>query len=898
MKVHIYPDFAGEDQGDGGIRRVVEAQQKYFPKFGMEITGPEEADIIACHATAPDAYFNRFPQKPLVALCHGLYWSDYEWPNWSLKANQDVMSLIRAADAVTAPSEWVADAIRRNTSRDVTTIYHGVDVSEWETEEEKLPYVLWNKTRPDPVCDPTPVNLVAALLPQVQFVTTFGDESYNVKVIGKQPFDTARNLVKRASVYLATSKETFGIGTLEAMAAGVPVAGYRWGGQIEIVRQGLDGILAAPNDPGQLAQAITNIFAARDRLGEQAKERAREFTWEKATQDYKALFERVIGERTRKRPRTSIIVTNYNLDRYLKECLDSVSRQSDEDWECIVVDDASTTESGRDIVRSYEQADERFHLVANQNNVYLAEARNIGIRKAQGNYILPLDADDMLTPGTVKALADSLDKDRTLHMAYGKVFFVKEDGQTPVVYEGHEETPGSSLWPTQFRFESQMRQLNMLPYSSMYRRDVWKLTGGYSPRCRTAEDATFWSRAVSYGFRPARVTEGATLVYRTREGSMSSEQKEVQWIDWFPWAKDSKLTPAGACTATQLPIPSYDRIMVSVVIPVGPNHTKLLKDAIDSVDAQTYRDWECIVVNDSGKSLSELPSWVRVIETGSDLPAGVAAARNLGIRAAKAPLFLPLDADDYLQPDALAAMVSAYLKTYQKAPGDIIFPDFWEDKNPDGKFTVYRQRDYDPRQLTHGVLHCVTALTPVAVWREVGGYDETIPAWEDWDFQIKAADKGFCSRRIAAPLFNYRKWTGQRREANVADFERSKSGILAKWKHLWEGRETMACAVCSGRQTVQQQSAPSSMSFMSSGKMVQADAQLVQYTGGRRGSMAYRGPSGNFYQFGAGEEPKYVLKNDIEFFASKADFKVFAPGEGEAGKNESEPAIVADGSPN
>lgn len=896
LKAHIHPFFRGEDTGDGGIRRVWEAQVKYLPQFGVEIVdSPDEADVLAAHAYAPANWLKNHLDKPLVAMCHGLYWREYEWAEWAQKVNRQVIETIRIANATTSPSDWVTATLRRHTSRYVKTIYHGIDLEDWQPEDN-LGYVLWNKTRPDPICDPKPMNLVAAMLPNVQFISTFGDEVSNVKLTGKVTYDMSKELVRRAGVYLATSKETFGIGTLEAMAAGVPVVGFRWGGQTEIVRQNVDGILVRPGDIVALANAISTVLTNRDKYSANARNRASEFSWERAAESYADLFQSLVKPQSKKQsPRTSIIVTNYNLHDYLERCLQSVKDQDDPDWECIVIDDASSDPTGRHIAASFAKGDKRFKVINNKINVYLAEARNIGIRQAKGKYILPLDADDMLASNAVSALATSLDNDRTIHVAYGKVQFVKEDG-TPAIFKGFEKTPGYSSWPYQFDITHQLQNMNLLPYSSMFRREAWEQTGGYRPRMRTAEDADFWTRLSSYGFRPKMITDATTLIYRNREGSMSRAQARPEWNLWYPWAKHPETMPAGAVTETQVPIAVLDQTIVSVIIPVGPNHQILVKDAIDSVDAQTFRDWECIVINDSGVPLSELPAWVRIIETGSEKPVGVAAARNLGIRAAVAPLFLCLDADDYLQPNALAIMVDTHFRTR-----DIIYSDFWEDPHKAGEFSIFKTNDADATRLTRGTLHCVTALTPRSAWEAVGGYDETLPAWEDWDFQLKCADKGLCSRRIAAPLFTYRKHTGSRRDENIANFEVSKRGILAKWGDLWEGRkELMACRACSNKTTIQPppmiQSMSNGGSRMSTQRINGENVLQVEYIGNNQGTQIFKGRQGNYYQFSAFENVKYVLVSDAAIFQGRTDFTV-TEIKAEIEPVSNEPALTAPGAP-
>lgn len=849
MKLHIYPSFSGEDKGDGGFRRIWEAQQRYLPAMGVElVTDPAEADIIACHAVVPSTYWSNYPQKVFVVHNHGLYWAEYEWAGWAVKANADCLESIRRADAVTAPSEWVAQNLRRHTARQVTVLPLGVILEDWELGENGG-YVLWNKTRPDPVCDPAPLNALAAILPETKFVTTFGDPAPNVTITGRLPFAEAREVLRNAGIYLCTTRETFGVGTLEALACGVPIIGYKWGSQAEFLTHRKDAWLVEPGDIQGLAEGVRWATANRARIVAAARETAKGFSWERSMtahlELYRSLLEKPAG------PKVSVIVTAYGVENFLGECLDSVLAQTMPDWECIVVDDASPDECGA-LADEYAASNRRIRVIHNAENQYVGEARNIGMAESKGKYIIPLDGDDALTPEALQVLSDALDRDRSIHIAYGSLEILAPNGKR---YH--------SGWPTDFNYPRQAKQGNCVPYCAMFRCQVWEDTCGYRGRWRTGEDAEFWLRAATYGYRPHMVTTGDLLTYRIgRDGSLSNLYPQSEWAKWLPCSHDMEAAPAGAVTDHQLPVPSLDPPAVSLVIPVGPGHERLVLDAIDSLDAQTFKQWECIVVNDTGGDLGHMPSWVRLIKT-SGRARGVAAARNAGVKASRAPLFVPLDADDYLQPDYLRAALWAH----QESGGDIIYTDFWEDPEVEGKFRILRECDSDPMETFKGSLP-VTMLIPKAAWEQVGGYDETLPAWEDWDFQFACLARGFCFRRLAGPLWTYRKHTGWRRNQNATRFEEGKQGILAKWHEYWEGsKELMACSSCGKRKTL------TPILPRTRNLPVAEGAVLIEYTGPRQASMTFRGASGTLYRFGAGDPAKYVLEEDVPMFEARVDFK-------------------------
>jgi glycosyltransferase involved in cell wall biosynthesis len=141
------------------------------------------------------------------------------------------------------------------------------------------------------------------MLPNVRFVSTFGERTNNVMIVDAMPHEQMRPLVQRAAVYLATARETFGIGTLEALAAGVPVAGWRYGGQEEIIVEGETGYLAPYGDYEALAVAVSRCLDDRDRLSQNCLRDARaRWGWQPRIAQYAAALR---PSRRRVRPTTT-----------------------------------------------------------------------------------------------------------------------------------------------------------------------------------------------------------------------------------------------------------------------------------------------------------------------------------------------------------------------------------------------------------------------------------------------------------------------------------------------------------------------------------------------------------------------------------------------------------------
>lgn len=100
-------------------------------------------------------------------------------------------------------------------------------------------------------------------------------------------------------------------------------------------------------------------------------------------------------------PKFSIIVPVYNVEEYIEKCLESIFNQSFKDFEVIVVNDG-TKDKSMDIVKKYDVT------IINQKNMGLSEARNNGVKKAKGEYIIFLDSDDYIEKDLLKEINKSI----------------------------------------------------------------------------------------------------------------------------------------------------------------------------------------------------------------------------------------------------------------------------------------------------------------------------------------------------------------------------------------------------------------------------------------------------------------------------------------------------------
>ena len=905
IKVHISPDFIGSDE-TGGIRRVVEAMLKYLPAHGIEHTRKiSEASVIITHG----AMQTQYGTTPMINVNHGLYWSRQPWGDGFQEVNEKVVEAMRMAVAHTAPSEWVSRAIRRGGLFYPEIIYHGVDADEFMPQENEG-YVLWNKARADFVSDPNDMMQVASILPDIQFHTTIGKKAENITVLNPMSYKRMKSVVARAGVYLCTARETFGIGTLEALAAGVPVAGWDWGGQSEIITQGETGYLAPPGDFEALAECVRLCLRDRERLSGNAMKDARErWTWEPRIAQYAKMIKRVYRDYYEvKRPKVSVVVTAYNLDRFLPACLESVSAQSFGDYECIVVDDAQL-DSTKMIVNGFGKKNKKIRYLPTPRNLGLPEARNFGFKKSKGRFIRHLDADDFLAKNALELEVSALESNPGTHIVYGHLETVREDGSRIADKGGNALRSG---WPEEeFNWFAQMAHLNQIPSCAMMRREVLERSGGYRERMKRAEDAEFWCRVTSLGFRAKKITQAVTYFHRQRadsKGAMewSVEGKEPDWTAWFPWRMGAgdygEARKVMKKTAGRHPSPplvpfgaqgkpsgqkfwyvhDYAYPTVSVIVTCGPHHEKHLVDALDSVRAQSYPDWECIVVNDTGKAWeADIMGAPFAKVVNMDGNKGASAARNKGFEYARGRFIIWLDADDYWLPWYLERMVG-----YAEQNDGVIFSDFIQDSGE--KLEVYRYPEFNVG-MTPGKMGYAgsSILIPRYIVEKVvesqGGWDESIPGMEDWDYQIAIHDAGFCAYGIDEALFVYRVYSSTKREKdhkNIADIV---AYVDKKWKKYRKDGVKMACG-CQKKvivKTKPKSTLQSSGNFANSAQFVEdgEPEQMVniEYMGPIEQTFSIRSKiaPGVTYRFGNNKHKKVatVFLQDAEILISRINGK-------------------------
>lgn len=206
----------------------------------------------------------------------------------------------------------------------------------------------------------------------------------------------------------------------------------------------------------------------------------------------------------------SIIVPCYKQAHFLNESLQSVLNQTYVDWECVIVNDGSPDDTA-EVAQQWCKKDSRFRYLKKENGG-LSSARNAGIASSSGEYILPLDADDILHQDYLAQLVPKLQQEDSLAIVScnSKFFDKKVDN---IIYELKPE--GESC--------RSLLYVNQLIATSLYRKKCWEEVGGYDESMKKGfEDWEFWLAITKTGWK-YKIVQEFLFYYRKSKKSMLTD---------------------------------------------------------------------------------------------------------------------------------------------------------------------------------------------------------------------------------------------------------------------------------------------------------------------------------------------------------------------------------------
>lgn len=210
----------------------------------------------------------------------------------------------------------------------------------------------------------------------------------------------------------------------------------------------------------------------------------------------------------------SIIMPVYNMKKYVRESVDSVLVSTYKDLELILVDDGSMDGSS-EICDEIAKVDMERIKVFHIDNHGVSYARNYGIERAKGQYILPVDSDDLIDKTYIEKAVKKIEENGNIGIVYCKA---KQFGKI------------NKIWDLPKFSVAEILRGNIIFVTALFRKSDWKKVGGFSEDLVYGiEDYDFWLSILELGREVYQIPE-ILFFYRIRSNSRNTKwsQEDVQ----------------------------------------------------------------------------------------------------------------------------------------------------------------------------------------------------------------------------------------------------------------------------------------------------------------------------------------------------------------------------------
>ena len=392
----------------------------------------------------------------------------------------------------------------------------------------------------------------------------------------------------------------------------------------------------------------------------------------------------------------SIVVPIYNVEKYLRECLDSISEQTYKNFECIMVNDVST-DSSQQIAEEY-LADSRFKLI-NQSKKGLSGARNTGIShiREESTFVAFVDSDDYMYPDFLETLIEHIEDD--VDIIEGMIECFHDEIKVDNVFHNFEKqiltTKNDKLR------KLTLNELRVSVFPKLFRKSL--LTEDFFPEGWIFEDLAVVPELVSHSRKWIKLPK-VIYGYRIRPNSITTKEFSEEKLDVFKIFGKCDLFFKDESDVTKLlvekikylhlnyhdiefvpennqykqlykqekqkllsKIADYEsKTLISIIIPIY-NVENYLRQCLDSIVSQTYQNFECLLINDGSpdnsadicKEYVGKDSRFKYFEKENG---GVSSARNLGIERSGGAYITFIDPDDWVESDYLEVLYRALLE--------------------------------------------------------------------------------------------------------------------------------------------------------------------------------------------------------------------------------------------
>ncbi len=430
-------------------------------------------------------------------------------------------------------------------------------------------------------------------------------------------------------------------------------------------------------------------------------------------------------------PKVSVCSQVLNSSAGLKIMIESVVAQTYKDWELVIVDDGST-EDLKSVVDVFN--DSRIRLVRLDKNVGVPKGINIAMKEANGEYIALLAADEFITPGKLEAQVEYLDS----HKGVGCVWGLPgkgEFGLRPLWEQSNlrAHNRSSEAW---IRTLINLENVPIGGASLLMRTEIMRDLGYMDENLTLFSDHELYCRffekytgvVLPYRWADEQPNPGAAL----REKSMANAEKELAYV------REKHPLKLPAVTGK-----------VSIGIPCF-NHAKYLPDAVASIMAQSYQDWELMILNDGGtddfNTVVQQFNDPRIKIMAFPENMGVWEAQNQMAFRAMGEFYVPFSADDTIEPNFLEKCLAKFASNpwleMVATQTDFMKEDKSDFNTPDNPMMQIPRIANLPREEMLLHLHGGNLYFGIGMYRtkaisDVGGWEKQYKVIADYQMYLK-----------------------------------------------------------------------------------------------------------------------------------------------------------------
>ncbi len=509
------------------------------------------------------------------------------------------------------------------------------------------------------------------------------------------------------------------------------------------------------------------------------------------------------------KPVFSIIMPVYNPPiTFLKKAIDSVLNQAYTHWELCIADDLSDNQHVKNLLKEYQENDNRIKIVFREMNGHISHASNSALSVASGEFIILLDQDDELLPHALYMVADCLNGNKNAGIIYSDEDKIDEAGNR---YDPYFKTD----WNADLFYGQ-----NMISHLGVYNHALVTKVGGFREGYEGSQDYDLALRCIEH-LSPDQILHIPHILYhwRATQGSTAvmASNKNYALDAGLRALKDHFKRTCKQATPL-INVNNSFRIkwalpqelpLVTIIIPTK-DKVSILANCVESLFLKTaYKNFEVIIVDNNSEDPLTHAYYQKIKAENQQLsvlefkPAfNFSAMNNLGVKHSKGEILILLNNDtSVINADWLNEMVGLCVRKETGAVGAKLF-------YPNGLVQHAGVFLFEGNPGNHIYLHCMhnepgyfnklnlvqnySAVTAacLAVRKEVyiaaGGLDEENLkiTYNDVDFCLKLIELGY--QNVWTPFAQLVHYESLSRgndldEANLPRFKKEQSYMLKKW---------------------------------------------------------------------------------------------------------------------